>query len=375
MLLALLLLGCPKPVDLGPPEAGTPILPAPEGEVYTLSPTPPRDPLVAWIVAPPAADRKAQPPDPLPYDEVLGGAAAGVGMGWVDNGGQVDQAMIRWTTFLAGWPYPIDGFSMESVPPGGLPESLIDPAVAPPDDQHLGLARVRGPSGEVWVLITSPVPLPMAPFARDQAQGATLKLRPLAEETPGWSDLQQRSLSPSLQEHVGAVALDEPGEWIVELRATGPDGQRRLLVRAPVYVEEGTPADGPFLEVLPAPADPAEAVRQALVGVDELRGLVEARAVTTDPMLAAVARKEAERLAGGGAPSSDREQRLRAAGYPEGPVAELTCQARTVHECLDGLFWAIDTRKQLLNPAFDAVGVGAAQVNGRTRLVLTFGRR
>ncbi|MCB9741808.1 MAG: CAP domain-containing protein [Alphaproteobacteria bacterium] len=375
MLLLLLTLGCQKPVDLGPPEVGTPIVPAPEGEIYTTSVAPPRDPLVAWVVSPPAQSRKEVPPDPLPYDEVLSGAAAAVGMAWFDAGRKLDLATVRWRGYLAGWPYPIEGYSLEPVVEGAPPDKLFDPAEGYSPEQRVGLARVRGPGGEVWVILRSRVPVPLSAFARDQRIGATLNLPALAPESSSWSDLQQITLSPSLKTHVGAVALDEEGEWLVELHGSSPEGQRKLLLRAPVYVAVGTPADGPFLGVSTAPADPAEAVRQTLASVDELRGLVDAPSVTTEPMLAAVARKEAERLAGGGERATGTEARLRAAGFPEGPVGELTCIASTVADCLDALFWSVDNRKVLLDPAYDAVGVGAAQVSGRTRVVVDLAQR
>ncbi|MCB9761252.1 MAG: hypothetical protein H6739_15530 [Alphaproteobacteria bacterium] len=375
------LLACPKPTAPLPPSGDDPpVLPAPVASVYTASPAPPKDPMVAWaLVPPPPADRRAEPAPPLPYDETLSGAAAGAGLFYLDHGRDLDMPAVRWAAYQAGWPYPISRFSLEQVAIGAVPESLLAElrGGALQEGEVLGLARVRGPGAEVWVAVMSNPEPPLAPFAREHKVGDRLRVRLReVEGEPAWTDLQQRALSPSLVLREGeTIPLDEPGEWVLELTGQDRWGQRRVVVRAPLYVGETTPVDGPFLEVGAPPPDLGAAIQETLKGVNDLRGLVDAPPVTTDAVLAAVARKEAARRAQGGAPDPDPEPRLRAAGYPEGPVAEVSCRADTVQSCLDGLFWAVDTRAALLDPRYDAVGVGVEPLGSQYRVVIGFARR
>lgn len=367
-LLLLLLLGCPKAVETGPPAGlGPPVLPAPEGRVYTRGQGQPRDELVRWAVSPPPPAKGVEAPTPLPYDEVLSGAAAGAGIAWEELGG-LDYPAVRWAAMRAGWPYPIQSWSFDISPqetPNQAWLGQVRAQVKP--GQLVGLARVRNPQGEVWVALFSTPTAPLPAFEREHAVGDLLTLPP-----PNGAAWSLRAASPSRRLVEGAsIALTEPGEWVLDI--VGPTGQ--LYSRLPLYVGESTPEDGPMNELGKPPEDEGAALREALALVNELRSLVDAPKVSTEAMLAAVARKEVARRAAGGAAPTDSEERLRAAGFPDGPVGEISCRAQTVSECLDGIYWSTDPRRVLLDPAMDAVGGAVSISDGDLRIVLEFARR
>ncbi|MBK7758229.1 MAG: hypothetical protein IPI35_17895 [Deltaproteobacteria bacterium] len=359
----LMLLACAKPgTTTKPPEdLGPPVVPAVVAPVYTTAPGAPRDPLIAWA----ARD--------LPYDEALAGAAAGVAFEMLATGGGLDPSGLRWAAVRAGWPWPVQGVSSELVSEGELPAAMVSELrAALKPGQAIGLARVRDDlgSGDLWVGLTSTPALALAPIRREQAVGATLTLG-VKVDSPAPAGLRVLAASPSLRLIDGpSVTLDEPGEWVIELRQAQDGGGERALAQLPIYVGEPTPDDGPFEAPDAPPADVGEAIRGAIAGVNGLRGLSAAQTLSTDPVLAATARSEATRRAAGGGPSADAEARLRRAGFPTGDVAELSCRAPTVQSCLDGLFWSPTSRAALLDPDMTLLGVGAELTNGQLTLVL-----
>lgn len=368
LFLPLLLLACPKPEGSGPPvELGPPVLPAPEGAVYTRGQGEPRDALVRWAVAPPPAAKGMEAPAPLPYDEVLSGAAAGAGLAWETLGG-LDLPAVRWAAMRAGWPYPIQSWSWDLGPAEAVDLTwLAELRARVQPGQVVGLARVRNPQGDVWVALFSTPTAPLPAFEREYSVGDTLSIPP--PEGAAWS---LRAASPGLALVSGdSLALTEAGEWVLDV--VGPTGA--LFARVPLYVGERTPEDGPMNELSAPPTDEGAALREALALVNELRSLVDAPPVTVEPLLAAVARKEVARRAEGGLPPTDIEARVRAAGFPEGPVGEVHCRAQSVGECMDGLYWSTDPRRVLLDPKLDAVGAAVVLTDGDVRVVLDFGRR
>lgn len=358
MWFALLMFACPKGPELPPEDPGKPILPAPEAPVYAQVPNAAlRDPLLAW------ASRG------LPVDEALSGAAAGLGLVLVEDPG-LDASRVRWAALRAGWPFPVQGVSVEASTEGAVPEAfLIGVREGLQPGQSLGLARVRGPQGDLWVALTSTPTVQLAAFPRVRALGEPFTLS--VQDPRGWTELRLRGLSPALELHEGpSLLLDQPGEWVIELEGLDPQGRRRAAVQVPVYAGVQPPVDGPFLRTDSPPADPAQAIREVLAGLDELRSFSEAPALTTDPVLASLARSEASRQAQGGGPPTDSQERLRRAAGSAGLVAEVWCQADTVHACLDGWFWDPDTRRSILDPRFTLVGVGAELTAGQALLVV-----
>lgn len=359
----LLLFACAKPAtSTKPPEdPGPPVVPAVVAPLYTAAPGAPRDPLVAWA----ARD--------LPYDEALAGAAAGVAFEMLATGGALDASGLRWAALRAGWIWPMQGVASELVAEGTLPAAMVSELRAGlKPGQSIGLARVRDDqgAGDLWVGLTSTPAVPLAPVPREQAVGAALTLGVRAGATPP-AGLRVLAASPSLRLLDGpSLTLDEPGEWVVELRQAQEGGGERALAQLALYVGEPTPDDGPFEAPDAPPADVGEALRGAIAGVNGLRGLSAAQALSVDPVLAATARSEATRRAAGGGPSADAESRLRRAGFPTGDVAELSCRAPTVQSCLDGLFWSPTSRAALLDPDMTLLGVGAELTSGQLTLVL-----
>ncbi|MCK6525862.1 hypothetical protein L6R49_31045, partial [Myxococcota bacterium] len=292
----LLLFACAKPADTTklPEDPGPPVVPAVVAPVYTDAPGAPRDPLVAWA----ARD--------LPYDEALAGAAAGVAFEMLATGGGLDPSGLRWAAVRAGWIWPVQGVASELVADGAMPAGMVSEVRAGlKPGQAIGLVRVRDDkgAGDLWVALTSTPAVALAPIRREQDVGATVTFGVKAD-TPAPEGLQVLAASPSLRLVSGpSLTLDEPGEWVVELRQAQGGGVRPLA-QLPIYVGEPTPDDGPFEAADAPPADVGEALRGAIAGVNGLRGLSAAQALSTDPVLAATARSEATRRAAGGGPSA-----------------------------------------------------------------------
>ena len=318
----LILLACPKPVDLEPPVAeDRPIVPAPVAPIYTQAPGVPADPLVRWVL--PEAD------------EALSGAAAGLAFVH-DEHGALDEAAVRWALIRAGWPYSYGLVDLETVAADDVPERLASVARDAAEQGPVGLARVRADDGDTWVLVAGQVNGELPAFPRETDIGEGLELAS-----------SQRTLAPSGRVHDGPVVFGEPGEWLVEVGD----------VQLPIYVGELTPEDGPFLGVESGRPSEAEAVASTTESLNVLRDLLGAAAVEVDPVLSAVAAEEANRRATGERGEA-REAAIRGAGY-DGAVGELVCTGKTVQGCLDNLFWSIDARQHLAQQGYTHAGVGA----------------
>lgn len=327
-MLLLTLLACP-PKDAGALGPGVPVLPAMEAPLYTWSRGAPPDAAVAQLA------------QGLPWDEALSGAAAFLALAAI-AGDPVDSAQARWAAYRAGWPYPLTDIVVQVVPGGELPElpqGLTAPAV--------GVARARGSRGDAWVWLQSEPPVPLKPFRREQDLGQQLRLG-----TQDGSPLAVRAAAPSGAVHGDGATLDEGGEWLVELTAQG----RRWVV--PVYVDSATPADAPYPHVHPAPADSNNAMAEAIEVLDDYRATFGADSLERDPMLDKSAARALEAHLQGEplAPAADRLSKLGLSGN----LAEVTCTAPTVPECLDRVYWSVDHRHGMVDPQMGWVGVAAS---------------
>jgi len=336
--LLLTLLACP-PKDAGALGPAVPVLPAMEAPLYAWSKGAPPDAAVA---------RLAQG---LPWDEALSGAAAFLALS-ATQGDRVDGAQARWAGYRAGWPYEIDELVVQTVVNGDVPLRPADLT-----GTAVGVARARGARGDAWVWLTSTPPADVAPFRRELPLGHVLKV-----ETRDAQALQIRTAAPDGTISGPEPTLDQPGEWLVELTA---GGQSWVL---PVYVDGQTPADAPYPHVLEPPHGTQDAIAQALEVVDELRATFDAPSLERDPMLDKAAARSLEATLQG-TPLAQAAERLGKLGMT-GHVYELTCTAATVPECLDGLYWSVDHRGELVDPLLSWVGVAASIGPGGVTLVV-----
>jgi hypothetical protein len=327
-LLLLTLLACP-PKDASSLGPAVPVLPAMAAPLYAWSRGIPPDEAVARLAI------------GLPWDEALSGAAARLALSAVQST-PIDSAQARWAAYRAGWPYPIDEIIVQTVPSGTIPER-------PPGltSTAIGVARARGAAGDSWVWLLSSPPEDLGPFRREYGLGEVLHL--VSVSTSG---LTARTVSPSGRRYGPAPVLDEGGEWLVEFT----QGSDRWLV--PLYVDSATPADAPYPHVMASPETSRTAVIQAMEVLDEYRATFDSDSLEPDPMLdKAAARALKTSLKGESLPPAS--ERLGKLGFT-GHMAELTCTAATVPECLDALYWSIDHRHDLVDPALGWAGIAAS---------------
>ncbi len=313
-------------------------------------------PIYAWSRGAPPDEAVARVVQDRPWDEALSGAAAHLALG-ATSGESTDLAQARWAAYRAGWPYPVDEVVIQMVASGELP-------VPPPSLEclALGVARARGAQGDAWVWLASTPPVELKSFRREQDLGQVLHL-----ETHGESPLTLRTVAPSGQKHGPAPVLNEAGEWLVEFSA---QGTRWVL---PIYVDGLTPADAPYPGVLPPPNNSRAAIEQALEVLDEYRATFEADPLERDPMLNKAAARALEAQAEN-TPLPDAQTRLKRLGF-NGHLAEMTCTAATVPECMDLLYWSVDHRHDLVDPALEWVGVAASLGPGGVTLLVNLAQQ
>ncbi|RME20337.1 MAG: hypothetical protein D6798_20735 [Deltaproteobacteria bacterium] len=187
-------------------------------------------------------------------------------------------------------------------------------------------------------------------FARDYEEGEVLDVALPAEAT--WT-----LVSPEGRpvEGRGAVRhrLDHYGEWWLDARLPGG----RLSV--PLYAGMSMPPT----PTMPLPGQPAagpeEARDQACDLLVDLRDEFDLPALTCDPLLETLARQPLEQVVDGTWQREAGIARLRAAGFPEGPVDQVWCRAPTVAQCLEGLLRTAPGRVALLDPGMSLAGVQA----------------
>ncbi|MFZ5482440.1 MAG: hypothetical protein ACOZNI_37100 [Myxococcota bacterium] len=332
-----MLLACPKPTP-APASDVVPTLPSPRGEVYGNVPATPRDPKVAEAAR------------GLPWDEVLSGAATALALEAL-AGEASDVREVRWRAIVAGYPWPVVGRAMAKARLGEIPTGLVEEARRTGGDD-VGLVRARGEDGDLWVLLVGRRRGPVPAVAREA------RIREVVALGPGaWvvSDADGDVRRPD-----GSVVLDEVGEWLFRLEASGV-----AVATFPVYVATATP-ETPPVRALASPAGSWEEEARAIA--DAARARVGLGALGDEPGLDSVARARLRAvMEAGSAPPA--EAQLRAAGYVGVPVAGAECRAPTVVDCLDAIWWD-PFRRGVLVGAFDAMGVAAHEADGQVVLAL-----
>lgn len=345
----LLLLACATTV--GPPEDldGPPVLPAPEAPLYAAAPGEPTDGALK-------AALRAMPE--LRWDESLSGAAAGVALR-VGAGEAVDDAVVRWAAWRAGWMWPVDRWVV------GLSEEAAQPppevAAALQGGGVIGLARARGAAGEAWVVLRSTPEVGVAAFPRAWRLDDTLRLE---VTDPGWSAPLLAAMAPSGRlVEAGVVTLDETGEWLVQATSQSAEGVEARLV-VPVYVEVEPPERPPVAFGPAVGRDAERSVDLAWDVLDALRAPADLPVLASHPLLEAAARSQ---LAG----EPMDVGRVQGLGFSDG--GGVTCAAPTVVACIEPLAWTLEHRPDLLGPGRRWGGVAAVTDPRGVRISVVLG--
>jgi hypothetical protein len=339
----LLLSACaPKPTPPPEPIDDTPILPAPEAAMYAHGPSAPKDPMVALAS------------HGLAWDEALSGAAGAIAV----SGEAPTMPAVRWAAIRAGYPYPVltavSGTAEKDVPPQGMLDQL--PALLRPGDD-LGLARARVGASDVWVALVGRAPSRLLPFPREVAVGDAVMLAPLGASR---GSFDWTLVSPRGELRSGAlpadVVLDQMGEWWLEVDES--DGS--VVASVPLYAGMTTPPQPVVLEG-GSVSGPTEASAMLLEGVNRVRQAFSMPALSVDSTLSTLAEWPLEQVVGGTWKREEGEQRLLAAGFVGGPVAQLACSEASVPDCVDGWLRKPRDRARVLDPGFRVCGI-AVQV-------------
>ncbi len=307
----------------------TPRVRSPRGTLYVHGSRPPIDPLVAQVLGGKA------------WDEVLSGAAVGVALEAL-SGAPLDAALARWRAVVAGYPYPITAVASESVPVDTLPHRLM--AALPELEGDLGLVRVRGMDGDLWVLLLGRSRAELPPVPREVSLGQSVDLAGHCSWTVGDPNGGFRTLS-------GKFEPDQRGEWLLQARRGD-----EVVATLPIYVGEGTPEGQPI--------PPNTDARGAL---QELRGWYGLPELGDEPLLDGIARARL-RAAVEGLPNPAVSDQLRAAGF-DGVGASGGCKAATVQDCLYALWWDPEDRAVLVGASI-GIGIASVESEGQVRLML-----
>jgi hypothetical protein len=150
--------------------------------------------------------------------------------------------------------------------------------------------------------------------------------------------------------------LDSMGEWWLEIRSSG-----RLTASVPLFVGVESPQFAPLDTPGELVKGPGEAVELGLEVINEIRDQFELDALEFDRTLATLAKQPVVDLATGSWNGAEVQQALVDAGFVQGPVGSIACQAQTVVLCMDHLLRDPASRASWLTPSHGVVG-GAAQV-------------
>jgi hypothetical protein len=337
--------------------AAPPRLPAPEARIYATQLGIPADPLVASVVG------------DLPWEESLSGAAGALGIEAAE-GEPPDLWTVRWAALRAGYPYPIEEFSYEQVPEGGVGERVIQAMaqqIQPGD--HLGLVRVRGGSGDLWVALLGRPRVLLEPVPRELPPGGELKLA----AGPGAGELSLSLVSPSGKLEQGdlwqgrSFQLAEDGEYWVEVRDRhGVAAAFTVVVGA--LSEPAAPLAGQ--RSVAADAEGIEDVAWDLL--DQVRELYGWALMADDPILGPVARAHLNDRMGADGPASGAFR-----GEPGSCRASLSCSllaGGVVEECFQQ--WLVDppARAAMLDPRCTVAGVAGGARGERLWLQVELGQ-
>ena len=338
MLIFTLFMSCAPKVEPLPPLPPAPILPSPEGALYTTGKSEPRDPLVAQVVS-----------VGLPWQESLSGAATTLAL---EQPFAPELSAAKWAAVRAGYPHPVRTMLIGSVRQDSFPDSLlveIQRVVVEGDD--VGLVRARAGGSDRWIALIGRPQVTIAAFPRELGFAEPLHL--VGDAGTVW-----RLLSPSGVLTSGALpaepVLAETGEWWLELSRRG-----RTALSLPLHVDMKTPPT----PILTLPGEltprPSEAVSLGYELLNDIRASFELPQLQPDPTLETLASYPLQLALAGEWDQTTGEARLRGAGFVGGPIGQLFCEGRTVALCIDGLLWSLDTRRILLHPGLRVIGAEA----------------
>ena len=351
MILLILALACaPKTSTLQTdfdPMAG-PVVPAMEAPVYASGHSLPKDSLVAQV----ALGHK--------WDEALSGAAAALAL--MDDA-QPTLESAQHAAHRAGYPYPVKRVSMGWMDAGAYPDELgRSLAASLKEGDDLGLARVRTQDRDRWVALIAHPADALAPIRRELRRGAEVPIQTRAPCT--WS-----LISPRGELKTGTtpdtVALDEQGEWWLEVRTLNAQ-----VASIPLYVDMATPT-GPLFdlpgEAVTGPGDGVALALELLADVRQTFGLVQ---LQRDGTLDTLAATPLAQVLDKNWTAQDGVARLRAAGFVGGPAHQIHCTGPSVAGCLDRMLRDPRRRLALLDPGLRLVGGGAQVGTGSVTLLL-----
>jgi len=316
-----------------------PILPAMTAEIYTLAPSPPKDPVVARHVA------------GFSYDEALAGAAAHIALRVSQNQG-FDNADLNWATMQSGWPYPVQEFRQLHTEKDADPIGLFSDLKTSPKTR-LGVVRARGQTHDFWILLASEVPLEAAPFANSHALGAEF-WNPFGQDQE--VVLSARGPKGGFLESKRGFMLDEPGEWLIEAHKNGS-----LLLKAVLYVGIDAPTEA-LVEYRPILAEDTDLQREALFVLSEMHQIYfnAHPGLQHEPALDLSATLGLDAVLSETEPTAI-EIRLEKLGFHRSPRGEVQCTGNTVRSCLDSLYWSVEHRGVLLSEHHRLAGVASAR--------------
>ncbi|MFH1465147.1 MAG: hypothetical protein ABIO70_12245 [Pseudomonadota bacterium] len=359
--LLLLFTGCGAHAGAGRARVAStvlPRLPAPEAQLYAVHLTAPSDPLVA---------RAARG---LPWEESLSGAAGAVGVA-AAGGEPADAWTVRWAALRAGYPYPVVSMITEGTAEGAVSQAVLQAlAEEVREGDHVGLARVRGADGDLWVGLVGRSSLALAPLPRALPPGGKIDVRPTSNPS---KTLELSVVSPNgaierMPLGAGrALTLDEIGEYWVQVRE-GPALRAAFAVSVGMEPSPVAPLRGLSLPVATGEAL-IDAAWSSLEAVAEEYGRQPPRA---DSILEPVARAHLrDRLGESQAPSGAF------AGSPGSCRASLGCELKVgtgAESCVEQ--WLIDAgaRAALLDSRCSLAGVAAERRGDRLWLQLELGQ-
>ena len=344
----ILCIGCGKKTQV--PQKTTrediPILPSPIADTYVVGEAKPKD----WLVA--------QQVEELPWDESLAGAAAKIGLDFVDN---PTLAAARWSATQAGYPYAVEKIIVGRVASSQVPDGLKDAISSQvPRRGHVGLARVRRGSDDVWVALIGTGGTSLPAMKRSYQLNEEIR-----HEFRGMSWFL---LSPSGKVYSGQQNLDLPlsekGEWWLEIKNRGA-----VVSSLPLYVDIVDPPTNFFSDFTRYHESPEDVENRVLREVNHLRNQEGLNGVRADGALRTL----------GIAPLEDQSKRdqdkalasMVALGYPEELSYQGVCVHDSVGTCLDELTWDLNARRLFLHPDVNLMGVYSEVRTDQITIVVT----
>lgn len=353
LLPVLMLVGCPKAVELDTPVdsealSQPPVLPNPRAGTYARVPKKPADPVVRSVIG----DRT--------WDASLGGAAAGLALDAADKAGGFTRREVREAAWQAGYPWPILAMgTWPTTEAGEPPAAMLTWLKNQPADRDIGLVRARGQGKDLWVGLAGKEQIRLGVVPREVPGGTPLSLpaRPGAvwRVSDGSGAYREGTLDTGLD-----LTLDVPGEWVVQIRDDGGD-----LARFAVYVDE-TPATVPVLPPNNVAVSSRGSARERVEWLlqrarDEYRN----KPFAVSPLLDQAANDALEK-------GSDPQELAAAMSASPDRAVGARCTAASVEDCIDQLLWDPRTRLPFVDDGKWGAGFELAWTSQKVELVLIF---